>query len=430
MRITNSMIRNNTLWSLNKSEELLNTYNTQVSTGKKIQKPSEDPIVAVRALKFRSNISEIKQYKTNSEDADSWLGVTEQAISNSTDLLERARALCVQGSSDTYSVEDRDSIISELEQIKSQLLNEGNVNYAGRYVFSGYKTDTPMVYTSDSNVPYEITQALTDEDMETVERLSNNNITDVNRIRLGYSDLKTTDFSATFAGLTVVQTTSDAIDYSTMADGEAYFLSDTGELVFNDTAKAAINTAMAAAPVDFSYQKTSFEIGDLVPNNYFVCENLNTGEQITQIPDDNMVYQISYNQDIQVNTMGNQVFTADLARDMEEIINAFKGLTETSSEIEKDMIGDYFESMLTKMDDHLNTFSRSRSIIGSKTNRLELTINRLTDDTTNFTELLSLNEDVDMTEAVLNLSAQETIYKAAMMAGAQIMQQSLLDFVR
>lgn len=203
MRITNAMMRNNSLWSLNKNEELMNRYSTQLSTGKKIQKPSENPIVAVRALKFRTNIAEIKQYKTNSEDAVSWLSVDEQALKNSTELLKRAKDICVQGVSDIYSTEDREDIINELNQIKIQLLNEGNVNYAGRHIFTGYKTDTPLIFEKDSTDSYDIREHFTKNSIEIkevpIDTPSLKTIDQVYRIRLGYSGVTSPSLTSTVA---------------------------------------------------------------------------------------------------------------------------------------------------------------------------------------------------------------------------------------
>lgn len=438
MRITNSMMRSNSLWSINRNEELLSKYDLQLSTGKKIQKPSEDPIVAVRALKFRTNVKEISQYKTNSADAVSWLNVTEQAMKNSIDMLKRARDLCVQGSSDLFSSSDRKSIVAELEQLKSQFLNESNVNYAGRYIFSGYKTDKPAALIEDQNTTtYAIKENLSSEGIETIQKVVETatpgvyEIQDVNRIRLGYSDLDgitTMTPAVDIGGLTINTLDSTAASAYEPATGNVNFLKDTGELIFNSG-----DIATLPANFDFVYDKTNFVKGDLNPELFFDrVVDTTTGETIPK-PDDDMIYQISYNQDIVVNSMGNSLFTSELVRDFEEIIDAVKSIKDDETdeeELNKDLLGDFFTGMLTKLDKHINTFVREESIIGSKVNRLELTINRLDDDKINFTELLSLNENVDMTEAVLNLKSQEIVYNASLQASMALMQQSLMDFMR
>lgn len=440
MRITNSMMRTNSLWSINKNEELMSKYETQLSTGKKIQKPSDDPIVAVRALKFRTNVKEISQYKTNSEDAISWLGVSEQAMSNTTTLLKRARDLCVQGSSDVFSASDRNSIVAEINELKDQFLNEANVNYAGRYIFSGFKTDKPMTFIKDNTLSYDITETFSNTEVETMPRVIGTTIQDTYRIRLPYSgvDATTTPLPApqtVIAGFTV--NTIDSTDpnaYEPAAANTVNFLKDTGELIFHPDNANGVAPALAIPnSFDFTFAKSNFVKGDLVPEQYFNCVNRSAVPVITYTkPKDEMKYQISYNQELTVNTMGNEVFTTDLARDFEEIISAVKDIKDDGSieqSLKKDILGDFFDGMLTKIDNHLNTIVREQAVMGSKINRLELTINRLDDDKVNFTELLSLNENVDMTEAVINLKAQEIVYNASLAAASKLMQKSLMDFI-
>ncbi|PKM52694.1 MAG: flagellar hook-associated protein 3 [Firmicutes bacterium HGW-Firmicutes-7] len=450
MRITNSMMRTNSLWNINKNEELMNKYGIQLSTGKKIQKPSDDPIVAVRALKLRTNVKEIVQYKTNSQDAISWLGVTEQAMNNTTTLLKRARDLCVQGASDTFSPSDRANIIAELSELKEQFLSEANVNYAGRYIFSGFKTDKPVtLIKAQDTVNYEITESMSAKGIEKVSTVVESatpgqyEIKDSYRLRLGYGDIAS-NLTGTIGTLPNQLTVNLAMsstdpDAYNPAVGTVNFLEDTGELVFNVdnvNGEDALGNPVTPVPTDFDivYNKIDFQKGDLAPEQYYNCINTSAVPPIIYTkPKDEMVYQISYNQQVTVNSMGNEVFTADLARDFDEIINAVKSINDDDPEakqsLQKDVLGNFFEGMLTKLDKHLNTIVREQAVIGSKINRLELTINRLDDDKVNFTELLSLNENVDMTEAVLNLKAQEIVYNASLAASSKLMQKTLMDFI-
>lgn len=441
MRITNSMMRTNSLWSINKNEELMNTYETQLSTGKKIQKPSDNPIVAVRALKFRTNVKEISQYKTNSEDAVSWLSVSEQSMDNSINLMKRARDLCVQGSSDIFSASDRNSIVAELDQLKSQLLNEANVNYAGRYIFSGFKTDKPVALTKAQSADnYVITEHMDAQNIEKTSKVVETTtpgvfeIRDVYRLRLGYSDIASNTTLTIGAPPLAINNTLDSTDpdaYEPIS-GQVNFLKDTGELIFHSDDALGTSATPVPATFDFIYNKINFEKGDLAPEHYHDCVNSTTLATYSK-SDDDLIYQISYNQDVRVNSMGNSLFTTDLIRDFEEIISAVKGIKEDGSieqSLQKDVLGNFFTGMLTKLDKHINTFVREEAVVGSKVNRLELTINRLDDDKINFTELMSLNEDVDMTEAVLNLKAQEIVYNAALSSSSMLMQKSLIDFIR
>jgi len=88
MRITNGIINNNTKSNILVNKEYSDKYNTMVATGQKITRPSDDPIVAIRALRLNNNISEINQYYgKNIPDAEAWLEVTETALKQTEGVL-------------------------------------------------------------------------------------------------------------------------------------------------------------------------------------------------------------------------------------------------------------------------------------------------------------------------------------------------------
>lgn len=441
MRITNSMMTNNILLSINKNRSTMATYEQQLATGKRIQKPSDNPIVAARALKFRTNISEITQYKSNAKDALSWISITEQAVSNTTSVMKRIHELAVQGATGTLTAKNREGIISEVEQLREQVVSEGDASFAGRHVFTGYQTDKSLSYPKASTESFEITENLEGKSLESVQRVYGEQIHDVKRIRLSYNNMVESAVPGTIAGFNVI-----AIDSTSTAPAtEAYappaadpvgppvvlptvhFLKDTGELIFNEADEALI-----PANFDFMYQKNAFEKGDLRPDHYFDSTNLTTGDEFVKNVEA-MSYQVSYSQSIQVNVMGYDLVTTDLVRDMDELINATKSITYDDSltdELNQDLLVSKFSAMIDKMAKHLENNSNIQSAIGGKVNRLELTLDRLSEDNLNFTDLLSDNEDVDMAETLIKFSAQEVVYQAALSASSKIIQPTLLDFLR
>ncbi|WP_432407091.1 flagellar hook-associated protein FlgL [Wukongibacter sp. M2B1] len=141
MRVTNNMIASNTLRNLNRNLSRLDKRNTQLSTGKRINKPSDDPIGTSRALRLRSDVSQIEQYKKNTDAAISWLNITESATKDLYNIIHKAKELAVQGASETYSQNDRNTIADEMEQLRDQIIQLGNSTYTGRYIFSGFQTD-------------------------------------------------------------------------------------------------------------------------------------------------------------------------------------------------------------------------------------------------------------------------------------------------
>ena len=88
MRVTNTMMRNNSLLNMQKNKEAYNDYLMQYNTQKKIQRPSDNPTIAVRALKYRTTLVEIDQYLTNIKDATSWMDATETALRDVDKVLD------------------------------------------------------------------------------------------------------------------------------------------------------------------------------------------------------------------------------------------------------------------------------------------------------------------------------------------------------
>lgn len=175
MRVTNSMISRNSMTNMNKNKVNVDTLNTQMTTQKKIIRPSDDPIIAVRALRLRSNLSELNQYyERNIPDAQSWLEVTEGALENMEKLLQEIYTKCVDGSTDVKTQEDRAAILKDLQSLSKQIYSEGNTDCAGRSVFTGFKTNSQLTFLKeDAEIKYEITEPFSYKDFEEKRYYSN-----------------------------------------------------------------------------------------------------------------------------------------------------------------------------------------------------------------------------------------------------------------
>ena len=287
MRITNQMMINNTMSNVQINKYQLNDLDTQLSTQKKINRPSDDPVIAIRALRLRSSLDQVVRYlDKNIPDADSWLKTTEGAIDEAYEILTDLYGYCTQGASDSYSTSERDTLATSLTKLKEAYYDQGNVDYAGRYLFTGYMTDTPLTYQSDEDakgVDYTITQhfdrnsletktvytnAYTNDDIlnlqyktdPTTNELVTPNVEEVYRFRLGYKEVLTTDFSMTITengtqtALTVDNTVTDP-NYIP-ADGEIAFNATTGEILIG---KDVYQRLYNADEYSFTYRKDKLE---------------------------------------------------------------------------------------------------------------------------------------------------------------------------
>lgn len=259
MRITNTMITNNTMFNINGNKTLVDKYNTQMTTHKKINLPSDDPVVAIRALRLRSTLSEITQYcGKNIPDAISWLETTEDAMANMETIVRRIHTLSDEGANGPLTEEDQSKILQELTQLRDQIYDEGNADFAGRTLFTGFKTNTKLTFLEDDkNTEYNITQKFTASDIEEMTYITN--VKEVNygdvkdvpikdmpddetvyRVRLGYTNLGT------------VRKTNDAIEFSDGAGGKIVVTKDpaTGNFVFTD-GQTPPNTVANAADLQY-----------------------------------------------------------------------------------------------------------------------------------------------------------------------------------
>jgi flagellar hook-associated protein 3 FlgL len=142
-RITNNMISRSVLSDLNDVASRQAATRRQMSSGKVISRPSDDPYAAGRALALRNELGGIRQHARNVEEAQSWMTITDTSLGHIGDMAQRARELVVQGATDTLPQTSRDAIAAEIDQLVAGMKQEANVTYDGRYVLGGARTNVP-----------------------------------------------------------------------------------------------------------------------------------------------------------------------------------------------------------------------------------------------------------------------------------------------
>ena len=169
MRITTKMMQNRSLNNLNTNKTLQEKLTTQLSTMKKITRPSDDPVIAIRSLKLNSTLNKIDQYyEKNSNDAQSWLELTESAIKTTNSILEDMSGYITQCAQGSLTAEDRAAILQNLANYQSEIYSTGNATSAGRNIFTGYRTDTPLTFLKDKTERYSITEQRDNSFIDTI----------------------------------------------------------------------------------------------------------------------------------------------------------------------------------------------------------------------------------------------------------------------
>ncbi|WP_010175124.1 flagellar hook-associated protein FlgL [Bacillus coahuilensis] len=153
MRVTQGMLAGNSLSNISNSYNRLGQIQDQLATGKKITKPSDDPVVAMKGMYYRSNLTQIEQYKRNLSEGYLWLESSESAIEQANQGLQRVRELTVQGQNGTLSDDDKKAISAEIQQIVEDLENTANTKVAGKYLFNGTDvTESPIASSNPVTV--------------------------------------------------------------------------------------------------------------------------------------------------------------------------------------------------------------------------------------------------------------------------------------
>ncbi len=181
MRITNKIMQRNNLSNINTNKMYQNKLSTQMSTQKKINRPSEDPVVAIRSLRLRSNVTEITQYYSkNIPDAESWLKVTEDALSKLSDVISNMAAQCTRGTNKPFTTTDRGTVLEQLKLLADEVYATGDADFAGRYVFTGHRTDTPLSFLSEQERKYTITEQLDKNALDSFTSVNTGKVLDIN----------------------------------------------------------------------------------------------------------------------------------------------------------------------------------------------------------------------------------------------------------
>ncbi len=372
MRITNHMVTSSSLRNMQKSMQRVSTLNEQVTTGKKISAPSEDPVVAIRALKLRTTCDQLDQYKNkNVKDALNWLDTTQTSIQNIYDRLDDVYVYCEQGATDTYQTKDRNTIISELYALKDAIYSEGGTTYAGRYLFSGYKTETNLIFQDEAakkGLSYNITEDINPAKIE-VKNVVLNEIdpaqldgilggntysapesASVYKLRLAYdnldktgNDIKITVTNADGSEMTITPTikqTADSATYYDVADDGVNYIPETGEIIFG---KDIYNTVKEADNISVNYNKSDFEVGDLRPELYFNCVQHKELADGTIKDTDFTVseegqpikYEVNFKQYVTVNAEGKDLITHDMGNRIEDLATAVQDVLDIEDTITK-----------------------------------------------------------------------------------------------
>lgn len=374
MRITNRIMTNNSLTNINRVKVSQDQLNTMMATGKKITKPSDDPVVAIRALRLRTESTKIDQYyDRNTEDAEAWMKVTDSSLHTVSEVLMDMLEQVGKGSADTMATSERQTIATYIKSLADEIYDSGDADYAGRFIFSGYRTDVPLSFQEDTTLKYSITEQLDKSALQTMDHVYTDDILkyttetyatlnaeeqdieteQVHRIQLAYGNvdptegLKLTYYDPATGAQNMVNVPSVSLStvsdpYHDLAAGDICYIPETGELLLGedyysklmDTRDDPMTTGVDEGEFRVEYVKKEWKEGDLRPEHYFACTSEDAdGKVINYNPEyltgggrQVIEYATGTGQSIQINTFADECFNHDIGRLAEDLMSATETL--------------------------------------------------------------------------------------------------------
>jgi flagellar hook-associated protein 3 FlgL len=389
----------NRLQDLNSS---LNQTQEQISTGKRVNKPSDDPVAAARILKLDQELSRIETYQRNAGLAENRLQQEESTLASSVDVIQRVRELTVQAGNGSLSANDRQSISSEIKERLGQLANIANTRDAsGEYIFSGFQGNT-AAFAKDASGSW----AYQGDEGQRVLEIDDG-------VTVPISDHGKGIFSSIPAEVFGERNP----DQDPPADGriDGVRVIDNGE--FSSVAPDDIALTVNAA-------------GDEV-----AAFNRRTGVELTGSPvayDSGVPFEIAgVSATITDETGGDEFVIRSSAK--QSVFATFENLIEGLGTIDKGTpagqaaYDDLIAASLQNLDNAQESIVKKQTELGGRLNAVESTTSFLEDSSVYSEEIRSELRDVDYAEAISNLSFQSFVLQAAQQSFAQVSRLSLFD---
>ncbi|WP_018212541.1 flagellar hook-associated protein FlgL [Desulfitobacterium hafniense] len=145
MRISNNMLSRNLLLNLWAAQGRIDKLQNQMSTGQKINRPSDDPVGTENSLRFKSSISYVNQLKANAKEGIAYMDTTDDTLGEMTSMIQRAKELAIHAmNTSTVNDEDRQKIAIEIDQIREHVIELANTKVGTKYIFGGTANVEPF----------------------------------------------------------------------------------------------------------------------------------------------------------------------------------------------------------------------------------------------------------------------------------------------
>lgn len=443
MRITSTMLSSNYLKNVNKNMNYLQTLQSQLSTGKEISKPSDDPYKASRIVKMYADIAGNEQYNDNITDVTNFLDVTDTSITQISNLYSRVRELLVSAGNAAYGSEQMQSIQDEMKVKVGQLAQLLNTSFDGKYVFGGTKVDSKPVTVVDGKIQYAdvdgnaIPKVYKNEDGSYTTTKSSKNE------KVGLEDVMESGNTVREELMEEQDELNNKADLSEEDNKrleEIKSMLDGSKDIYRDSdGKYTISKGSETTEVsisDINKNDIDDELKMLDPNN---PDDEDRIKELNNIRNAIVTYdQINADMKIEIS----QGVIVDYNKTASEILE-FTDPEDPSRTINvSDLFNDIINNLnsedgkealtgenLSDLDKAITNLLTKSSEIGAMQNRMESAKTQNESENENLTAILSNVEDIDFTEKMIDFSTLMTVYKASLQISANILPKTIMDYL-
>jgi len=378
----------------------LSDLNIQLSTGKRINQPSDDPVGAARALDLSHLTADVTQYQRNITTANARLGLEDQTLSNVSGVLGRVRTLLLQAANGSQTDETRGDIAAEMVQLRQQLLGQANSKDGqGDYIFAGNRTGTAP-FASQNGVSY-----LGDDGQRMVAAGPGLQVATGDPGSAVFADIPTGNGKfAISAG--AVNTGSAVAGASSVSDPNANPSAwDGGDYSIVFTAADAYEVRDGTGTVLDSGSYDASSGGSITFRGAQVA--------FSGVPDAGDTFSLgaSAKQD---------VFTT-----LDNIINTLRQPNGGGADMQNGI-----NTQFANLDQAIDTITRTRGMVGARMNALDQQSGLNDDLTLQYKSALSDVQDLNYYDAISQLGAQTTALQAAQQTFTKIQGSKLFDYLR
>ncbi|ARJ39784.1 flagellar biosynthesis protein FlgL [Sporosarcina ureae] len=145
MRVTQSMLSQNMLRNLSSSYNNMGKLQEQLNTGKKVNRPSDDPVVVMKGMGYGMQVNKVEQYQKNMGEVNNWLDSSDDALDGVGQVLHRMKELATNAANTgTMGENERKAIETEMNQLREHVRDLANTKVGDKHIFSGNMTDQPL----------------------------------------------------------------------------------------------------------------------------------------------------------------------------------------------------------------------------------------------------------------------------------------------